>query len=44
RLAKYPAIHEAVVTAREDVPGDKRLVAYYILSTGHASVDIDSLR
>ncbi|PBQ12565.1 amino acid adenylation domain-containing protein, partial [Pseudomonas syringae] len=44
RLAKYPAIHEAVVTAREDVPGDKRLVAYYTLSTGHASVDIDSLR
>ncbi|WP_147458027.1 non-ribosomal peptide synthetase, partial [Pseudomonas syringae] len=44
RLAKYPAIHEAVVTACEDVPGDKRLVAYYTLSTGHASVDIDSLR
>ncbi|RMR46019.1 Syringopeptin synthetase C, partial [Pseudomonas syringae pv. syringae] len=39
-----PAIHEAVVAAREDVPGDKRLVAYYTLSAGHASVDIDSLR
>ncbi|WP_046270840.1 non-ribosomal peptide synthetase, partial [Pseudomonas syringae] len=44
RLAKHPAIHEAVVAARDDVPGDKRLVAYYTLSAGHAPVDIDSLR
>ncbi|EXL31150.1 Syringopeptin synthetase C [Pseudomonas syringae pv. syringae str. B301D-R] len=44
RLTRHPAIHEAVVAAREDVPGDKRLVAYYTLSAGHASVDIDSLR
>ncbi|WP_032632426.1 non-ribosomal peptide synthetase, partial [Pseudomonas syringae] len=42
--AKHPAVHEAVVNAREDVPGDKRLVAYYTLNAGHASVDIDSLR
>ncbi|WP_141250341.1 non-ribosomal peptide synthetase, partial [Pseudomonas congelans] len=44
RLAKHPAVHEAVVTAREDVPGDKRLVAYYTLSAGHAPADIDGLR
>ncbi|MCF5398240.1 AMP-binding protein, partial [Pseudomonas syringae] len=44
RLAKHPAVHEAVVTAREDIPGDKRLVAYYTLVSGHTSVDIDNLR
>jgi len=40
RLAQVDGVQEAVVLAREDVPGDKRLVAYY---TGER-LDIDLLR
>ncbi|WP_416769356.1 amino acid adenylation domain-containing protein [Pseudomonas sp. RHF3.3-3] len=41
RLTAFPAIQEAVVVAREDVAGDKRLVAYY---TAAEVQDIDALR
>ncbi|WP_256681460.1 condensation domain-containing protein, partial [Pseudomonas sp. AF76] len=41
RLAGHEAVKEAVILAREDVPGDKRLVAYF---TESRTVDIEALR
>lgn len=31
-ISQYPAVRETVVIAREDLPGDKRLIAYIVLA------------
>ncbi|WP_223621886.1 non-ribosomal peptide synthetase, partial [Lysobacter sp. ESA13C] len=41
RLVVQPGVREAVVLAREDVPGDKRLIAYYL---AEAALSAQSLR
>jgi len=42
-LCDHPAIRQAVVTVREDTPGDKRLVAYLAPTSG-SELNFDSLR
>jgi amino acid adenylation domain-containing protein len=37
-LCQHPGVKEAVVVAREDVPGDKRLVAYLVAGSQDSSV------
>jgi amino acid adenylation domain-containing protein len=43
RLREHEGVQEAVVLAREDTPGDKRLVAYYTVSE-QSSVGAQELR
>ena len=44
RLAEHAEVREAVVIAREDTPGDKRLVAYYTAAETEQPVEAERLR
>jgi len=43
-LRQHPRINDCVVVAREDVPGDKRVVAYLVASGGAAAPTVSELR
>ncbi|PRG57035.1 amino acid adenylation domain-containing protein [Burkholderia gladioli] len=43
-LSALPGVREALVMAREDEPGEKRLVAYFVADAAHAQHDVADLR
>ena len=43
-LQKHPAIQEVVVLAREDNPGEKRLVAYFVPKSSELALPSEDLR
>ncbi|MFF1413400.1 amino acid adenylation domain-containing protein [Streptomyces sp. NPDC058289] len=43
-LGQFPGLSQVAVVAREDQPGDKRLVAYVVAETGPDTVDAEALR
>ena len=44
RLREHGRVREAVVVAREDTPGDKRLVAYYTCREASEGIEAEALR
>ncbi len=43
-LLQHPAVRDAVLVAREDNPGDQRLIAYVIPTSSQSSLAIEPLR
>ncbi|WP_162911639.1 non-ribosomal peptide synthetase [Streptomyces koyangensis] len=43
-LREHPGVSQAVVVAREDTPGEKRLVGYVVLEAGVGEADAGELR